>query len=177
MDSDKKSMFQEAMKGVKPLRASKQQQTSKPPKPARTRAPIKHKHEHDIPRPAQTLSNPLDTSNIQANTCLSYGKSHVQAKQFKALKQGEWPIEARLDLHGFSLDNASDTLTHFISRAALDGLRLVLIIHGKGGRFHEPPLIKTHVNHWLKQLPEVLAFHSARPHHGGEGALYVLLRR
>jgi DNA-nicking Smr family endonuclease len=53
----------------------------------------------------------------------------------------------------------------------------VLIIHGKGGYDGGPSLLKSQVNHWLKQMPEVLAYHSAVRQHGGLGAVYVLLKR
>jgi DNA-nicking Smr family endonuclease len=55
----------------------------------------------------------------------------------------------------------------------------IRIIHGKGkrSRNNKGPVIKTKVNHWLRQRDDVLAFCSARPIDGGTGAIYVLLRR
>ncbi len=176
MDSNEKSYFKEAMKGVKPLRQSKkispQKQSSTTP---RTR------FENQAPQsPIQAqnkLSRPWDnTSDILPETCLSFGKTRIQAKQFKALKQGLIRPESRLDLHGFHLEKAGDALLRFIHEAQAVNLRCVLIVHGKGGRFHEPPRLKIHVDHWLKQLPEVLAFHSAKARDGGHGAVYVLLK-
>ncbi|RMD71241.1 MAG: DNA mismatch repair protein MutS, partial [Gammaproteobacteria bacterium] len=55
--------------------------------------------------------------------------------------------------------------------------RCVRIVHGKGRRSARQPVLKQKVNGWLRARDEVLAFCSARPHHGGTGALYVLLRR
>jgi DNA-nicking Smr family endonuclease len=83
-----------------------------------------------------------------------------------------------------SVKHARLELFEFIEQAQALGLRTVLLIHGKGenspGRGLEQErasVIKGYVNHWLRQLPSVQAFHSARPQHGGTGAVYVLLRK
>ncbi|MDX2346702.1 MAG: Smr/MutS family protein [Legionella sp.] len=122
------------------------------------------------------LSNPWDDSDIQAETCLSFGETRMQAKQFKALKQGKIRPDIKLDLHGLHIDQAEDELLACIQDAREQQIRCILIIHGKGGRFHGASTLKTHVNNYLKQLSDVLAFHSATPRDGGTGALYVLLR-
>ncbi|MCV6604775.1 MAG: Smr/MutS family endonuclease, partial [Porticoccaceae bacterium] len=51
------------------------------------------------------------------------------------------------------------------------------VTHGKGEMRHKPALLKSCVNHWLRQLDVVLAFHTAQRHHGGSGATYVMLRK
>jgi DNA-nicking Smr family endonuclease len=176
MDSKKKSYFQTLMKDVTPLRASKKTHLKKtptqpipPPKTPPT-SPLR------LPQSTPTrLSNPWDISDIQAESCLSFGQTRLQAKQFKRLKQGEIRPEAKLDLHGLYLEAAEAALLRLIQQAREHQMHCVLIIHGKGGRFHGPPILKAHVNHWLKQLPEILAFHSATPRDGGCGAVYVLL--
>jgi DNA-nicking Smr family endonuclease len=179
MDSDKKSCFKEAMKHVKPLRPSKKMPTIKPEKNPTYQKPQKTAvFNFNNPKPIQAaLSNPWDTSTIQPDTCLIFGEKNIQSKQFKQLKQGSIRPEARLDLHGAYLEEASDALLQFIHNAYNNNMRCVLVIHGKGGRFHGPPVLKTHVNHWLKQLSEVLTFHSAMPRDGGHGAVYVLLKQ
>jgi DNA-nicking Smr family endonuclease len=169
MESDDHSLFQKAMQNVKPLKLSTKASLKKP----RTK-PIKHASQAGTkPKPSYALSNPWDTNSIQPETCLSYGLEKLQHKQRLALKQGKIPLEARLDLHGFRLEEASTHLVRFIHHAYKNNQRMLLIIHGKG----HTSILKTHVDHWLKELPEVLAFHSARLHHGGTGALYVLLTR
>ena len=52
-----------------------------------------------------------------------------------------------------------------------------MILHGKGDRSSTPALLKSYVNKWLPALPQVMAFHSAQRHHGGAGAMYVLLKK
>lgn len=173
-----KNLFKQLMTGVKPLRPSKQQTSSKPTRTAQSRPKKSHVFSETITSEiSRALSNPWETSDTHAETCLSYGKHRIQHKQFCNLKQGKIPCEARLDLHGLRLEQAGNALVAFITHAHQQSKRCVLVIHGKGGRFGEPPILKTHINHWLKQLPEVIAFHSACARDGGHGALYVLLKR
>ena len=68
----------------------------------------------------------------------------------------------------------------FISEAGQLGLRTLLIVHGKGqsaAGSAPTAVLKGLVNHWLRELQTVQAFHSAQPLHGGTGAVYVLLRK
>lgn len=176
-DNDK-NLFQKLLHDVTPLRPSKKH-TSRPPhvRQAHKPKPRRYIAEKIEPKVSHALSNPWDTSSIHAETCLSYGEHQIQRKQFRDLKQGKMAYEAQLDLHGFRIEPAGDALVRFIKRAHQNNKRCVLIIHGKGGRFGEAPILKNHVNHWLKQLPEVSAFHSACARDGGSGALYVLLKR
>jgi len=175
-DNDK-NLFKQSMSGVTPLTPHKKQ-TSRPPRVKSTQPKKSYTFSEKITSErSHALSDPWETSDIHAETCLSYGKHQLQHKQFCDLKQGKIPCEARLDLHGFRLEPAGDALVEFITRAYQQSKRCVLVIHGKGGRFGEAPILKTHVNHWLKQLPKVLAFHSACARDGGCGALYVLLKR
>jgi DNA-nicking Smr family endonuclease len=101
------------------------------------------------------------------------------------LARGTEPIEARLDLHGRSQSEAHAALLHALRRAQADGIKIVLVITGKGslgGRdfASERGVLKRQVPLWLK-LPEfrpyVLAIDDAHIGHGGEGALYVRVRR
>jgi DNA-nicking Smr family endonuclease len=164
---DDTQLFRRMMQGVTPLK-SRLRPTIRPPiqTPRVTLPPLP---------PAPRLSNPLDL-DISAETLLSYGKQRLAYRQFMRLARGEVPIQARCDLHGLIIDAAHDECTDFITLNQQRGLRCVLIIHGKGGQHAEYSLLKSHVNHWLKQMPQVLAFHSAQPQHGGRGAVYVLLK-
>ncbi|HZS83098.1 MAG TPA: Smr/MutS family protein [Stellaceae bacterium] len=103
------------------------------------------------------------------------------------LKRGRYPIEARLDLHGMTQDEAHRALIAFIAEAAAAGLRCVLVITGKGLRrlgeaeaAGDSGILRQSVPRWLNEAPSrarILAFSAARPQHGGGGALYILLRR
>jgi DNA-nicking Smr family endonuclease len=98
------------------------------------------------------------------------------------LSRGRKEIEARLDLHGMTQTRAHHALSGFLQRAHLDGLTFVLVITGKGkmGGESERGVLRRQVPHWLSQ-PEfralVVGFEEAHIGHGGEGALYVRIRR
>ena len=92
-----------------------------------------------------------------------------------------------MDLHGMTLAQAQGALTGFIAEAWTRGLRLVLVITGKGRREHDTgPIprrtgaLRHEVPHWLRRAPlgpMVLDIRPAHRRHGGDGALYVYLRR
>jgi DNA-nicking Smr family endonuclease len=99
------------------------------------------------------------------------------------LSRGRKEIEARLDLHGMTQTRAHRALSGFLHRAHSDGLTFVLIITGKGrtiGAESERGVLRRQVPLWLN-LPEfrtlVVGFEEAHIGHGGEGALYVRIRR
>jgi DNA-nicking Smr family endonuclease len=99
------------------------------------------------------------------------------------LSRGKSEIEARLDLHGMTQTRAHRALFGFLHRAHHDGLTFVLIITGKGkvgGPAAERGVLRRQVPQWLS-LPEfrslVVGFEEAHIGHGGEGALYVRIRR
>jgi len=98
------------------------------------------------------------------------------------LSRGRKEIDARLDLHGMTQTRAHRALSDFLQRAHGDGLTFVLIITGKGkmGAESERGVLRRQVPQWLG-LPEfrslVVGFEEAHIGHGGEGALYVRIRR
>jgi DNA-nicking Smr family endonuclease len=98
------------------------------------------------------------------------------------LSRGKKEIDARLDLHGMTQIRAHRALSGFLQRAHSDGLTFVLIITGKGkmGAESERGVLRRQVPQWLG-LPEfrslVVGFEEAHIGHGGEGALYVRIRR
>jgi DNA-nicking Smr family endonuclease len=99
------------------------------------------------------------------------------------LSRGRKDIDARLDLHGMTQTRAHRVLFTFLQRAHHDGLTFVLVITGKGkvgGAESERGVLRRQVPHWLS-LPEfrsmVVGFEEAHIGHGGEGALYVRVRR
>lgn len=97
------------------------------------------------------------------------------------LKRGKYPIEGRLDLHGFTREQAYRSLYSFISSSYGQEKRCVLIVTGKGLKEDgSKGVIRTNVPLWLNApeiRPFILAFRYAKVADGGEGALYVLLKR
>ncbi len=93
--------------------------------------------------------------------------------------KGKHAIDARLDLHGFTQHEAHAVLLRFLRSASERDARLVLVITGKG-RGGEIGVLRRQVPQWLG-LPEfralVVGFEDAAINHGGEGALYIRVRR
>jgi DNA-nicking Smr family endonuclease len=109
----------------------------------------------------------------------------LDRKTAAALRRGRQGIEAVIDLHGMRQAEAHDVLRVFLHRSQAAGLKVVLVITGKGGTaadraFEERGVLRRIVPHWLR-LPDlrplVVGFEEAAAHHGGAGALYVRLRR
>ncbi len=97
------------------------------------------------------------------------------------LKEGHFSPEDHLDLHGLNAEQAWEALRLFIRQAWFKGLRCVLLVPGRG---RNSPLgqgvLRGKLQTWLTQEPfkrVVLAFCTARPHDGGAGGVYALLRR
>ena len=96
--------------------------------------------------------------------------------------RGKEDIDGRLDLHGLTQSEAHAALLRFLRQAGGRGARLVLVITGKGARGGEGErgVLRRQVPQWLR-LPEfralVIGFEQAHVAHGGEGALYVRVRR
>lgn len=88
------------------------------------------------------------------------------------------PIEARLDLHGLTHDDARSTLERFIQRAHADQARAVLVITGKGTTGEG--VLRRFAPEWLRGpvlRPLIAGVSEADRRHGGAGALYVVLKR
>lgn len=111
--------------------------------------------------------------------------ANFDRKEARRLGSGRISVDARIDLHGMRQREAHGSLKAFLARAQAHGNRHVLVITGKGGkREHdgsfERGVLNREVPRWLTE-PEfrnwVVSFTPANRRHGGEGALYVRLRR
>jgi DNA-nicking Smr family endonuclease len=121
-------------------------------------------------------ANPLSAAPLQMDARI-HGK----------MTRGKLAPEARIDLHGMTLSEAHPELIRFILNAQAGGLRLVLVITGKGKRVedHGPipqrmGVLRYQLPHWLRQPPlgpAILQVTEAHLKHGGAGAFYVYLRR
>lgn len=96
------------------------------------------------------------------------------------IKRGRLDVDAKLDLHGLRQDEAQRALTAFLRRAQADGAKVAIVVTGKGLTREEGGVLRRVVPLWL-QAPHlrdvVVGFGEAARHHGGEGALYVRIRR
>ena len=131
----------------------------------------------------EAIVNPLADEGIaplDAWYILEFKRPGIQNGVYRKLRLGHYQLDARLDLHRFSIKQAREEVFSFISEASHLGLRTLLIVHGKGhskANGDKTAVLKGYVNQWLRELEAVQAFHSAQPQHGGTGAVYVLLRK
>lgn len=173
LTEEDRELWELVAKQVKPLRkhraakvhtAPRAEASSAVPvaKPALSPRPLA---QAPAPRPSKPAIPPLAPLGKRERTKLSRGRSE---------------IEARLDLHGMTQMRAHRALTGFLHRAHHDGLTFVLVITGKGRSGDESGVLRRQVPEWLS-LPEfrafVVGFEEASVSHGGEGALYVRIRR
>ncbi|MBC6416635.1 MAG: Smr/MutS family protein [Rhodospirillales bacterium] len=117
---------------------------------------------------AQTLGGPLQAG------CLA----GIDRRTSDRFRRGRMEIDATLDLHGMTQERAQAALRRFLHQAAGRNQRCLLVITGKGRA--ESGVLRRAVPLWLNDAdlrPIVLAISPAQPNHGGQGALYVLLRR
>lgn len=96
------------------------------------------------------------------------------------LRRGRMALDGRIDLHGMTQMQAHGALNGFVHRAWHEGRRCVLIITGKGTTNPDGGVLRRMVPRWLGEAPlrpMVLAVQPAQARDGGDGALYVLIKR
>lgn len=172
-------LFAQATKGARRIAAP-------PPPPSPARKPVRPdaatllrraRAEGETEREDVPLSDTVALQQgIAPEATLSYKRSGVQDRQFDQLKAGKLPWRHAVDLHGCTLEQAREALLQLMDEARREGITVVKVVHGKG-HVNGQALLKTAVNGWLRQMPDVLAFASADARNGGNGAVLVLLRR
>ena len=194
---DEHNLFQQHMTGVKPLKKIK---TILKPKQAPTPPqahPTNHVSLSEEIEPV-IISTKIIEKNIKKRTfkpqvhinvefpneepitsqsILNYGLEKLSHSQQDRIKKGQIELDARIDLHGLERFDAQDHLQRFINHARAHNNRYLLIIHGKGSKHGETPILKQHLFYWLRLHPYVLTLYSAHSKHGGTGALYVILKK
>ena len=171
-DDDSSDSFEDLVKGVKPLSTDKIDPDSAPKPKFKRRQNAKESQ-------TQSSFGELEyVAPVASDEVISFVRDGIQQKLMSKLKKGLIPFEAKIDLHGATVNQAGKELQSAIDQAHAEGMRCVLVVHGRGkGSFDNKPALKTHVNHWLRESPKVLAFYTALTRHGGTGAVYVLLKR
>jgi DNA-nicking Smr family endonuclease len=105
----------------------------------------------------------------------------IDKRLLRRLRAGEYAMQAHVDLHGLTREEAREKVGRFIVDSRRAGRRCVLIVHGRGLHSKDQiPVLKQALRGWLERghiARSVLAFATARPADGGAGAVYVLLRR
>lgn len=173
-EEDDATLFARATRGARPVKTDTAVvPTSRPDPNARLRrAAAEAEAREDTP-----LSDAAALMHeVLPEATLSFARSGIQQRVLQKLKQGQMPWQAAVDLHGCTVDQAREAVLALVHDARQANLQVVKVVHGKG-LVKEQALLKTFVNGWLRQVPEVMAFVSALPRDGGTGAIYVLLKR
>jgi DNA-nicking Smr family endonuclease len=166
--------FLNAMRGIKPLKSDARVPEARPkPKP---KAKFSRADERQVL--AESLEDDIDTIEHGYGAALRFHRQHVGKRTMRKLQCGGYSVQAEIDLHGMTVDEARPRLADFINYSAAQGKYCVRVVHGKGlGSGDRGPVLKNAVNRWLRKWDCVLAFASTRQVDGGTGAVYVLLQR
>jgi DNA-nicking Smr family endonuclease len=183
LTAEEERLWTAVARSVRPLRAkpttkptakpsAAQLAKAAPPKPQSAKPnvtkPNVAKHVEHAPQPVAPKAKPPSPAKAFA------------LRERRQIARGKAEIGGRIDLHGMTQAEAHDALQRFLRRAQAEGAKFVLVITGKGGPGGERGVLRRQVPLWLA-LPElrtcVLGFDVAHVGHGGEGALYVRLRK
>ena len=173
LSHEERELWESVARQAKPLR--KKARAEKASEPAHE-PPI-------IERPATPPKAASPAAALKALRPIEPPLAPLGRRERSQLSRGRREIDARLDLHGMTQTRAHRALHAFLQRASADGCSFVLVITGKGrsaGADSERGVLRRLVPEWLS-LPEfrafVIGFEEAAIGHGGEGALYVRVRR
>jgi DNA-nicking Smr family endonuclease len=185
------ALWREIARQIKPLRPPRESDEPGQPAPPSAAKPDEPPRPN---RPAKPAGQPHRPSVPRRDPAMP-ALTGIDRRMQRRLIRGAADIDARLDLHGESIETARVQLQRFLAESRAQGHRLVLVITGKGaspftshtlhgtGHFHSPERLgrlRRMVLEWLNE-PEfrshVSGFQPAHPRHGGGGALYVRLRR
>jgi DNA-nicking Smr family endonuclease len=177
LSEDEDALWSGVARSIKPLRASAVKRNaehaapatpSKPKAPTKTAAKMPSGSVDRVPTPKPKLQVPALAT--------------LDRRTKQKLARGREAIDARIDLHGLTQAEAYNALLHFLHRVQADGAKFIIVVTGKGARSSpgERGVLRRQVPEWLR-LPEfrtlVVGFESAHVGHGGDGALYVRVRR
>lgn len=177
---DEGELFRMLVGEVEPVRGGPQVIPPPPPPPAE-RQRFLDAEEEAMTQLCELVagSGPFDL--VDSDEYVEGAVGGLDARILKRLRRGDYAFQAYLDLHGLTRSEAREELEAFVEGSRRKGHRCVLVVHGRGLHSKDHiPVLKESVQLWLSRGrigQQVLAFTSARPHDGGVGAVYVLLRR
>ncbi|WP_322527646.1 Smr/MutS family protein [Salinicola sp. LHM] len=179
-DDDDHNAFRQALEAAGVQRLKLNRAATGRPRRNALNADARREAAEQAPPVVQSRLSDGGVEAVTPHQRLEFSIPDLPPRTFAQLKRGHIAWEGGLDLHGYTLDEARVELESFIDDAIASRVRCVLVVHGKArgyrGSGADYPVIKSHVNTWLKNWSRVLAFCSASEIDGGTGALYVLLR-
>ncbi|MGH7863424.1 MAG: Smr/MutS family protein [Candidatus Binataceae bacterium] len=175
---DDEAVLREALAGVRPLSGKAKVRVAPKPKIVR----------NVVSEDAEVLAQLSDLVSGQAPFDITETEEYVEGARvgldprlLSGLRRGEFAVQAHIDLHGMIQADARPALETFVLESVSKARRTVLVVHGRGRRSPGgQPILKRAAAKWLSHGmlgAHVLAFATARPHDGGAGAMYVMLRR
>ncbi|AMJ62170.1 Smr/MutS family protein [Bosea sp. PAMC 26642] len=167
------ALWREVARSVRPLPGRKPVEPAPAPQLPVTATPEPATHAPALPQ-KQTLSKPAPPP-----------LAPLERRLRTQLRRGQQSVEAVIDLHGMRQDEAHYALRSFLRREQSRGVKLALVVTGKGAAGdalfgEERGVLRRMVPHWLRLADLrllVVGFEEAEQRHGGSGALYVRLRR
>jgi DNA-nicking Smr family endonuclease len=177
---DDERSFQEAMSDVVPIPGKRRKAIRNPVTDMRPAHPAPDDEQEAIAYLRKLVRGSLEMDITFSDEYIEGSVSGLNPKLMKRLKKGQFPVQAHIDLHGLTKDEAQRKVRDFLVQSRNLGLRCVLIVHGRGLNSPDSlPVLKKRLPIWLNRGPArkiVLAFATAMPYDGGTGAIYVLLR-
>ena len=171
MDDEDNILWNKMKEGIKPLPSSKK-------KPKEQKTPIFLKNTEtktsEVRKKTIKLPSLKKQPELKTNAVAGVDKNIIQK-----IKKGKIPIDATLDLHGFTVEKACSTFKQFILYHFSCGSRLLLVITGKG-KLSEKGILRSQLSTWCNLpgiSPYILYLGQAQAQHGGSGAFYIYLRK
>jgi len=175
-EEDENCLFMEAMTDVVPITSNKNETACKKKSisyPSEDSESEILMHLDNLVKNGTNFVISLTPEYMEGTAC------NVPQEIARKLHRGDFSIQNHIDLHGYSAMEAYNAVDDFLKKSILNGMRAVLIVHGRGLSSPGDPVLKTNILKWLttgKWRKWVLAYTSARRCDGGAGATYVLLR-
>jgi DNA-nicking Smr family endonuclease len=181
-EASEERLFDEEMLGVEKLAPDPRGRLGAPPPPSR--APGSRRAQEDAEVHAALADLVDGTGRFDVSDSDEYIEGiaeGIDRRLLKKLRKGDYAVQAHIDLHGMTAEEARGEVERFVFETVREGKRCVLIVHGRGLHSKDSiPVLKERLKTWLSRgriSQSVLAFSTARPADGGAGAIYVLLRR
>ena len=173
--------FTEAMSGVTPLSQNNRRIAKAPDMETK---PAHPPNSNDL----EALAHLSDLVSGTAEMDITFSDEYIEGsvkgfdrKLMQRLKDGLFPVQDYVDLHGLKKQEAESVIKDFLLRSHRLGLRCLLVVHGRGlNSENHIPVLKKRLPIWLSRGPVkkiILAFSTAKPYDGGTGAIYILLKR
>ena len=176
VDCDEIDLFHEAMKDVREIDRKKDRIARRTDK-----THLLHQEPRDIRK--QLIEAIEDRQAFSVINLPEYMEGHVEDMNplaLEKLRNGEFSIQKVLDLHGYAAPDACLLFQDFIRESVRKGLNCIKVIHGRGLKSKEAPILKEKLKEWIVRAMHrkwIIAFSSSRMCEGGPGATCILLRR